>query len=74
MTTKIMKTSITSEMVSQNTICREMEGSGKDWEVPEIAKKVPQASSKDNKHDNDQSSEGNGTNCQKFEQRERSLF
>ena len=35
-----------------------MEGSSKDCEVPEIAKKVPQASSKDREHDNDQSSEG----------------
>ena len=41
MKTKIMETSITSETVSQNTICGEMEESSKDQEVPEIAKKVP---------------------------------
>ena len=53
-----METSITSEMVSQNTICREMRGSSKDHEFPKIAKKVPWASSKDKEHDKDQSSEG----------------
>ena len=42
-----MELSITSEMVSQNTICGEVEGSSKDCEVPEIAKKAPWASSKD---------------------------
>ena len=49
-----METSITSEMVSKNTICGKMKGSSKDREFPEIAKKVLQASSKDK----DQSSEG----------------
>ena len=58
MKTKIMETSVTSEMVSQNTICEEMEGSNKDCEVPEIANKVLRVSSKDKEHNNDQSSEG----------------
>ena len=42
MKTKIMETSVTSKTMSQNTICGEMEGSSKDCEVPEIAKKVPE--------------------------------
>ena len=46
--TKIIETSITSEMVSQNTICGEIERPNKDWEFPEIAKRVPWASNKDN--------------------------
>ena len=58
MKTKIMETSITSEMVSQNTICREMKGSSKDHEFLEIAKKFPQAPSKDKEHDKNQNSEG----------------
>ena len=37
MKVKIMKTSITSDAVLQNTICREMGGYSKDCEVPEIA-------------------------------------
>ena len=39
MKTKIMETSVTSETVSQNTICGEMEGPSKDSKVPEIAKR-----------------------------------
>ena len=53
-----METSITSEMVSQNTICREIKGSTKDWEIPGIAKKVLWASNTDKEHDKDLSSEG----------------
>ena len=58
MKTKIMETSIISETVSQNTICGEMKGSSKDWEFPEIVKKVPWATNKDKEHDKDQGSEG----------------
>ena len=55
MKTNIMETSITSEMVSQNIICREIKGSTKDEEFPEIAKKVPWASTKHKEQDKDQS-------------------
>ena len=58
MKTKIMEISITSEMVSQNTICRGIKGSNKDCKFLEIAKKVQHASNPDKEHDKDQSSEG----------------
>ena len=58
MKSKIMETSIISEMVSQNTICGEIEGPNKDQEFQEIAKKIPQASNKDKEQDEDQSNEG----------------
>ena len=55
MNTKNMKTSITSEMISQQTICGETERPNKDQEFPEIAKKVPQESNNDNELDRTQS-------------------
>ena len=44
-------------MVSQNTICGEIKGSSKDWEFPEMAKKVPWACNKDKELNKDQSNE-----------------
>ena len=58
MKTKIMETSITSEMVSQNTICGEILGTNKNREYPEIAEKVLWAPNNDKEHDKDQVSEG----------------
>ena len=58
MKTKIMETSITSEIVLQNTICEEIERPKKDWEFPEIAKKAPQASNNEKELDENQSNEG----------------
>ena len=45
-----METSITSEMVSQNTICGEIVGSNKGQEFPKIAKKALTVPNKDNEH------------------------
>ena len=50
-----MQTSIISEMILQQTICGETKGSNKDCEFPEITKKVPWTSNKDNEHDNTKS-------------------
>ena len=52
-----METSITSETISQQTICGETERPNKDQEFPEIAKKFPWASSNDNELDTTQSNE-----------------
>ena len=53
-----MESSITREMVLQNTICGEIKGSTKDGDFPEIAKKVLWASNKDKELDKEQSNEG----------------
>ena len=42
-----METSITSEMILQQTVCREIEGPDKDLKFPEIAKQVPCICNKD---------------------------
>ena len=60
MKTKVMETSVTSETVSQNTLCGEMEGPSKDSKVPEIAKKVLRVPSKDKEYDDDQRSDIEG--------------
>ena len=52
-----METSITSETMSQKTICREILGT-KYRKFPKIAKKVLWASNNDKEHDKDQSSKG----------------
>ena len=57
---KIIKTSVTSEMVSQSTICVEMEGSSKEHKVPEITRMVLRVSNKDKEHADDQSSDIEG--------------
>ena len=49
MNTTNMETSITSETISQQTVCGEMEVPNKDWKFPEIAKKVPHTCNKDKK-------------------------
>ena len=55
-----MKTSVTRETVSQNTICRVMKGPSKDSKVPEIAKQVLRVPSKDKGYDDDQRSDTEG--------------
>ena len=45
-------------MVSQNTICGEIEWPNKDWEFPEIVIEVQWASNKGKEQDKDQSYEG----------------
>ena len=57
MNTRNMETSITSEIISQQTICGETKRSNKDQEFLEIAKKVQQTSNHDNAIDTTQSNE-----------------
>ena len=52
-----METSITSEMISQQTICGEPEKPNKDCKFIEIAKKIPQTSHNDNELNQAQSKE-----------------
>ena len=59
-----MKSSITSETISQETICGETERPNKDQAFPDIAKKVPWASNNDRKNYENQSKE----KSTKFEQ------
>ena len=47
MITENMETSITSETISQQTVCGEIERPDKDQNFPEIVKKVPQTCNKD---------------------------
>ena len=51
MKTRSMESSITSEMVAQNTICGEIKGSNKDTKFPEISKRVLWTSNKDKELD-----------------------
>ena len=48
-----METSITSDMILQQTVCREIERPNKDQEFPEIAKNVPQKCNKDKEQINE---------------------
>ena len=48
-----METSITSETISQQTVCGEIERPNKDRKFPEIAKKVPQTCNKDKEQINE---------------------
>ena len=57
---KIMETSVTSETVSQNTTCAEMEGPSKDSRVLEITKMVLRVPSKGKGYDDDQRSDIEG--------------
>ena len=57
MNTENMETSITSETISQQTICREIERPNKDQESPDIAKKAPRTSNNDKEIDVNQSKE-----------------
>ena len=47
MNTENMETSITSETISQQIICEEIEKNIKDHKFPEIAQKVPQTCNKE---------------------------
>ena len=57
MNTENMETSITSEMISQQTVCRDIERPNKDWKFTEIAKYVPQTCNKDKEQVNERITE-----------------
>ena len=48
-----METSITSEMISQQTVCREIGRPNKDPKFPEVAKKVQHTCHKDKEQINE---------------------
>ena len=52
-----METSFTSEMISQQTVCREIERPNKYWKFTEVAKKVPHTCHKDKEQINERITE-----------------